>query len=82
MAPDEGPRPNIEQLRAKLRNQGTELDATERSWRDRQVFLQSRGYMLRPRYHPDWVPSWVKDPTLDHEDCEDYVEHPVRLIPL
>ncbi|KZT13173.1 uncharacterized protein LAESUDRAFT_638707 [Laetiporus sulphureus 93-53] len=27
-------------------------------WRDRQPFLESRGYMLRPRYRPGWVPSW------------------------
>lgn len=26
-------------------------------WRDRQVWLQEKGYMLRPRYHPNWVPS-------------------------
>lgn len=29
----------------------------ETFWRDHQVWLQKRGYMLRPRYHPDWVPS-------------------------
>ncbi|EMD34377.1 hypothetical protein CERSUDRAFT_117250 [Gelatoporia subvermispora B] len=30
----------------------------ERWWRDRQLFLQSRGYMLRPRLRDDWTPSW------------------------
>ncbi|KZV68671.1 hypothetical protein PENSPDRAFT_609701 [Peniophora sp. CONT] len=30
----------------------------EIAWRDRQLFLQSRGYMLRPRLRPDWAPSW------------------------
>ena len=30
----------------------------EIAWRDRQVFLQSRGYMLRPRLRPGWEPSW------------------------
>ncbi|KAI0775850.1 kinase-like domain-containing protein [Trametes elegans] len=30
-------------------------------WRDHQVWLQERGYMLRPRYRPGWVPSWHKD---------------------
>ncbi|EPS92684.1 hypothetical protein FOMPIDRAFT_1137462, partial [Fomitopsis schrenkii] len=34
------------------------LDVWEAPWRDKQRFLQSRGYMLRSRYHPDWVPSW------------------------
>ncbi|KZV68698.1 hypothetical protein PENSPDRAFT_753941 [Peniophora sp. CONT] len=28
-------------------------------WRDKQVFLQSKGYMLRSRYRPNWVPSWL-----------------------
>ncbi|KAJ7028519.1 hypothetical protein C8F04DRAFT_1118960 [Mycena alexandri] len=27
-------------------------------WRDRQVWLQGCGYMLRPRYRPGWIPSW------------------------
>ena len=41
-------------------------------WRDNYSFLQRRGYMLRPRYHPDWVGSWVgtdKNPVY----CEDSV---------
>ncbi|KZT10924.1 uncharacterized protein LAESUDRAFT_644190 [Laetiporus sulphureus 93-53] len=28
-------------------------------WRDRQPWLQEHGYMLRPRYRPDWKPSWI-----------------------
>ena len=35
-----------------------ELDENEIWWRDHQVWLQERGYMLRPRYRPDWTPSW------------------------
>ncbi|KAI0645829.1 kinase-like domain-containing protein [Trametes meyenii] len=27
-------------------------------WRDHQVWLQEHGYLLRPRYRLDWVPSW------------------------
>ncbi|OBZ71812.1 hypothetical protein A0H81_08237 [Grifola frondosa] len=34
------------------------LGIIELRWRDRQQFLESQGYMLRPRYHPDWSPSW------------------------
>lgn len=30
----------------------------ESRWVERQKSLQSRGYMLRPRYRPEWVPSW------------------------
>ncbi|KAI0036413.1 hypothetical protein K488DRAFT_41089 [Vararia minispora EC-137] len=31
----------------------------EARWRDRQPFLQSRGYTLRPRLRPGWTPSWL-----------------------
>lgn len=27
-------------------------------WRDRYHWLKERGYLLRPRYHPEWVASW------------------------
>ncbi|KIM88376.1 hypothetical protein PILCRDRAFT_255341 [Piloderma croceum F 1598] len=29
-------------------------------WVDHQPFLMSRGYRLRPRYDPKWVPSWKR----------------------
>ncbi|CAL1706289.1 unnamed protein product [Somion occarium] len=35
-----------------------QLGLAEVYWRDRQVWLEAQGYMLRPRYHPNWVPSW------------------------
>ena len=41
-------------------------------WRDRYFFLHGRGYTLRPRYHPEWTPSWIgtnKDPDF----CEDSI---------
>ncbi|KAM5541462.1 hypothetical protein V8D89_005016 [Ganoderma adspersum] len=28
-------------------------------WKNRYLFLHDRGYVLRPRYHPDWKPSWI-----------------------
>ncbi|KAJ7186605.1 kinase-like domain-containing protein [Mycena filopes] len=31
----------------------------ERFWVESQPFLLAQGYQLRPRYHPDWVPSWT-----------------------
>ncbi|KAI0028574.1 hypothetical protein K488DRAFT_58252 [Vararia minispora EC-137] len=34
------------------------LDSSEIVWRDRQPFLESKGYMLRPRFRPGWEPSW------------------------
>ncbi|VDB85832.1 unnamed protein product [Peniophora sp. CBMAI 1063] len=36
-----------------------QLERDEIWWRDRQQFLQSKGYMLRPRFRPGWVPSWL-----------------------
>ena len=50
----------------------------EEQWRDRQPMLEQRGYMLRPRYRPGWIPSWHKDPSLNRRDCEDAILAPVR----
>ena len=43
----------------------------EEKWVTFQPYLLSKGYRLRPRYHPDWVPSWKKDTSLHPSDCED-----------
>ncbi|KAJ6621023.1 kinase-like domain-containing protein [Mycena sp. CBHHK59/15] len=42
----------------------------EQFWVDNQPFILSRGYRLRPRYDPDWVPSWSTrvDPKGEYED--------------
>ncbi len=43
----------------------------EYMWRDHQQWLQEQGYMpLRPRYRPDWKPSWAGTKQ-DDEDFED-----------
>ncbi|OSX58938.1 hypothetical protein POSPLADRAFT_1151938 [Postia placenta MAD-698-R-SB12] len=49
----------------------------ELEWVDRQKFLQSRGYMLRSRYRPEWVPSWQGLDKLPIE-CEDGILLPLR----
>jgi len=36
----------------------TKLWKSEEAWRDKQLFLQSRGYMLPYRYRVGWKPSW------------------------
>ncbi|KAJ7635076.1 kinase-like domain-containing protein [Roridomyces roridus] len=41
------------------------LFANEDFWVDCQPFLLSQGYQLRPRYHPDWIPSWTVKQRLD-----------------
>lgn len=55
----------------------------EIAWRDRQLFLQSRGYMLRPRLRPDWVPSWRTSGAAINGRAiitsEDAIALPVRL---
>ncbi|EIW62679.1 uncharacterized protein TRAVEDRAFT_113187 [Trametes versicolor FP-101664 SS1] len=48
-----------------------ELTDGEIWWRDHQVWLQECGYMLRPRYRPNWVPSWHKDRGSDFDIRED-----------
>ncbi|KAG8727256.1 hypothetical protein FRC11_013603, partial [Ceratobasidium sp. 423] len=32
----------------------------EERWVSFQPYLLSKGYQLRPRYQPDWVPSWKR----------------------
>ncbi|KAJ7199353.1 hypothetical protein B0H12DRAFT_1165383 [Mycena haematopus] len=34
------------------------LEEIEKWWVEHQPFLLSRGYALRPRYKPNWTPSW------------------------
>ena len=47
-----------------------ELDPREIWWRERYDRLRARGYLLRPRYAPEWVPSWTVS-NRDREECED-----------
>ena len=51
-------------------------------WRDRYHVLERRGHKLRPRYHPDWVPSWKKSGKgfLTAEDGQYSVVSVVHLI--
>ena len=51
--------------------EGGALDELELFWRDHQKWLQDRGYLLRPRYRPDWVPSWKDRPDVFWRFCED-----------
>ena len=67
-----------EEIETEIHKAHTILDPFEEQWRNRQPYLQSRGYSLRPRYHPGWVASWQLDPTLNPTRCEDYIEAPVR----
>jgi hypothetical protein len=44
--------------RAAARRALGALHGLEVWWRDHQVWLQERGYMLRKRFRPGWTPSW------------------------
>lgn len=47
-----------------------ELSEAEKRWVSFHPYLLSKGYQLRPRYRPDWAPSWKA--TGDNPyDCED-----------
>ncbi|KZT21803.1 hypothetical protein NEOLEDRAFT_1164410 [Neolentinus lepideus HHB14362 ss-1] len=50
-------------------------------WRDHQQWLSTRGYMLRSRYMPDWVPSWrgTRNPR-ERFSCEDGQSTPYSQI--
>ncbi|KZV68696.1 hypothetical protein PENSPDRAFT_609714 [Peniophora sp. CONT] len=50
---------------------------SEARWRDKQHFLQSKGYMLRPRLRPNWTPSWLRSGKHPIE-CEDGISLPAR----
>jgi hypothetical protein len=34
------------------------LFRSEQWWKDQYYDINRDGYELRPRYHPDWEPSW------------------------
>ena len=42
-----------------IRTIGT-LFRNEEWWRDQYHDIYNRGYELRPRYHPNWKPSWIR----------------------
>ncbi|KAG8792247.1 hypothetical protein FRC12_006700, partial [Ceratobasidium sp. 428] len=46
------------------------LNAFERIWTTYYDYLYGRGYQLRQRYRPGWVPSW-RGTDRNPEDCED-----------
>ncbi|KAF8500106.1 hypothetical protein JB92DRAFT_897848 [Gautieria morchelliformis] len=50
------------------------LQPTEIFWADQYRWLKSQGYLLRPRYHPNWIPTWKRTKKYV-TDCED--SHPL-----
>lgn len=64
-----------ESRRRWMENPGT-LRRIERVWKDRQKWLEERGYMLRSRYNADWKPSWTGTDKIYYE-CENGQMNPV-----
>ncbi|KIP02948.1 hypothetical protein PHLGIDRAFT_111478 [Phlebiopsis gigantea 11061_1 CR5-6] len=62
---------------AEIGRDGERLEDHEVRWRDRQALLESKGYMLRSRLHPEWVPSWTTTPR-NPTACEDFEPLPLR----
>lgn len=50
-----------------------ELLPGEEYWRAHYHWLLAQGYQLRPRLHPDWIPSWEKNPNQKVTDGEDWM---------
>ncbi|KAH9921526.1 kinase-like domain-containing protein [Epithele typhae] len=42
-------------------------------WTNRYALFKSYGYVLRPRFKPDWVPSWKYDLSISPMDAEDHI---------
>ncbi|KAF8548790.1 hypothetical protein OG21DRAFT_1470824 [Imleria badia] len=42
-------------------------------WRDRYHFFRNKGYILRPRYHPEWQASWRFEANPIHALFEDSI---------
>jgi hypothetical protein len=54
------------------------LTPEEEFWRDHQRWLQDCGYMLRPRYMPDWQPSWPANVHgMGYEDAQPLIVRPL-----
>lgn len=53
----------------------------EQWFHDRQPWLETQGYLLRPRYKPDWIPSWVGDPSIRPHHREDRQVYLVSSFP-
>ncbi|KAJ1299617.1 hypothetical protein OPQ81_000688 [Rhizoctonia solani] len=52
----------------------------EERWVSFHSYLLSKGYQLRPRYQPDWVPSWYRTGAKPL-DCEDRLDSkPLRRL--
>ncbi|KAF9072415.1 hypothetical protein BDP27DRAFT_1320408, partial [Rhodocollybia butyracea] len=54
------------------REESTKLEKYEEFWRDHYDWRKDQGYLLRPRYRPSWVASWLGLNPQFPSDYEDY----------
>ncbi|KAJ6624314.1 hypothetical protein B0H10DRAFT_1784847 [Mycena sp. CBHHK59/15] len=54
-------------------------DSAELFWLDHCEWLKEKGYLLRPRYQPGWVPSWIGT-TKKRWNCEDGKVYNVTVV--
>ncbi|KAJ7630012.1 kinase-like domain-containing protein [Mycena polygramma] len=52
----------------------------ERFWVNMQPFLLAQGYQLRPRYRPDWIPSWTVQKNFSQEYEDNIASHPDSVL--
>lgn len=71
-SPPSSPTRRILESHADIGTVGATLTGDELYWRDRYQLLAARGYTLRPRYHPQWKPSWEAHPDKSPLQFEDY----------
>ncbi|OSD01161.1 hypothetical protein PYCCODRAFT_1413086 [Trametes coccinea BRFM310] len=65
--------PEAAQRQAERTRQGAyNLLPDELLWQQRQIFLEEHGYLLRPRYHKNWKPSWIGT-NIARAFCEDSI---------
>src|ERR1700742_4121102 len=50
----------IDEIRTECLPGLTSLLPDEQVWADHQPYLEARGFMLRPRYRPGWVPEAIR----------------------
>ncbi|KAA1476397.1 kinase-like protein [Dentipellis sp. KUC8613] len=78
--PDDGPEEDekVNPWVVRRANYLAILWTPERQWAKIQPWLQSQGYMLRPRFRPGWTPSWKSKATgkeMGFREAEDAIAH-------
>lgn len=71
----------LESLGPSTNENNEQLSEFEFFWRDHCIWLKERGYLLRQRYRPGWVASWIGT-NKRAIGCEDFLVEPLVGIAL